>query len=596
MEKSKNELKESYLIERVFKKNYFVLLFGMMTMVICNIVDSAITGQFLGEKAVAAIGLIAPVVAIITVIISIFSMGCGQLASRYVGKADAAGVNRVFSTQMCTGAGISIVTFLVLLFFSENIVQLLGKTANHEIISFAADYLRGYSFGIVPLAVGLILNSLMTIDSDQKRCIIYVMIVLFTDIILDILNVTYFYAGMFGMSLATSISSFIGMIVMLLHFTKEGHILHFTIKNFDVGCLKEAFMIGISQSVNQLANTCFIFILNNLLLYISGSRDLAAFAVANVAFMIVYSILGSLSSVTSIIMNLSYGEEDKSSLRRILRISIISGYRVGMILLILLFVFAENAAGIFIKNQDTAVLTQAVRFIRFIAVENVFLIFSYSVLGSFMGTGHISLNYLLGFLRDGVYPSVCTAILGLLFGIQGLETGFIAAGIITFVTCILIPCVRNKKFPRAIDDFLILSEDFDTKPEELLEVSINSATDISDISEKVRQFCLMRGESKRNSMFLSLFVEEMAGNTFKHGSNENKKIKTELRLLLKKGKRIIRLRDNGNRFDPVKWLEVNNPKDPEKGLGIRMIVGLAKEVKYISSMELNTIIINLEQD
>ena len=46
-------------------------------------------------------------------------------------------------------------------------------------------------------------------------------------------------------------------------------------------------------------------------------------------------------------------------------------------------------------------------------------------------------------------------------------------------------------------------------------------------------------------------------------------------------------------FDPTEWLKVNDEDDPEKNIGIRMISGMAKDVKYLSTMELNNLTITL---
>ena len=91
----------------------------------------------------------------------------------------------------------------------------------------------------------------------------------------------------------------------------------------------------------------------------------------------------------------------------------------------------------------------------------------------------------------------------------------------------------------------------------------------------------------------ALFIEEMAGNTVLHGYTEEKKGNVNLRFVFRDDSGVIRLRDDGRPFDPVRWLEKNSGEDPTSGLGIRVVTSLAKNVNYMASMEMNNIIIEL---
>ena len=117
--------------------------------------------------------------------------------------------------------------------------------------------------------------------------------------------------------------------------------------------------------------------------------------------------------------------------------------------------------------------------------------------------------------------------------------------------------------------------------------------EVAHTSEQVQLFCRKRGEDEKTAAFVSLFVEEMAGNVVKHGFQGEKSRVVELRLIMREDKRLIRLRDNGIEFDPVKWLQMNAPESQDQSLGIRMVIGLAKQVDYIPSMGLNQIIVRL---
>ena len=89
----------------------------------------------------------------------------------------------------------------------------------------------------------------------------------------------------------------------------------------------------------------------------------------------------------------------------------------------------------------------------------------------------------------------------------------------------------------------------------------------------------------------SLFVEEMAGNTVRHGFVPGRPGSVELRLICNDGAQVIRLRDNGIPFDPLDWLKRNNPDNPTSGVGIRIIVSLASEVYCTPAMGLNNLMV-----
>ena len=51
----------------------------------------------------------------------------------------------------------------------------------------------------------------------------------------------------------------------------------------------------------------------------------------------------------------------------------------------------------------------------------------------------------------------------------------------------------------------------------------------------------------------------------------------------------FRLRDNGVRFDPVRYMELHKEDDPSRGLGIRMVMKMVREANYIHSLGLNNL-------
>ena len=216
-----------------------------------------------------------------------------------------------------------------------------------------------------------------------------------------------------------------------------------------------------------------------------------------------------------------------------------------------------------------------------------------SLTGILAGTGHVRLNYIFSLLRDGIFPSFCVAALGLMLGLPGVYVGLLLSGALSLCLVFLIPGLMNRKFPRRLRDLLIQPESFALLPSECFEATIYSMEDVVKASEQAYKFCIEKGEKKRTAYSFALFIEEMAGNIILHGFDEGKGGRVEVKLILKEGKRMIRLKDNGKPFDPLEWLEKNRPKDPLQNLGIRMVVAWAKAVQHIRTMETNHLIISL---
>ena len=140
---------------------------------------------------------------------------------------------------------------------------------------------------------------------------------------------------------------------------------------------------------------------------------------------------------------------------------------------------------------------------------------------------------------------------------------------------------------------VLLDDEFGTAPGECYEVSLNTREAALEASEQVEKFCIERGADLKTAERYALFVEEIACNTIEHGFTDAKRGSLDIRVVYSDELEIIRFRDNGRPFDPVKWLELNHPDDPLKGAGIRIVVGMAKEVRYMPAMGLNNLLIIL---
>ena len=592
MQKGKTQ-KEKTLMAGVFTRLFTVMLIGMMCSILCNVIDSAITGQFLGRDAVVAVGLTGPIISLIGLVNALFVAGTGQLCTESMGKADIGRVNQIFSTTVVSVMGFGCLMTAFFAGISPMFLPLIAKGADPQVMKMAEDYLRGYSFIIIPMSLSSLLNSLFALDNDQKRSMGFALIILVGDVALDLLNVFVFHGGLLGMALASVISAVIGLFYLLLHFRKEGHLLRFSLNNLNFGVIPRVLVYGLAGAVPMLMGSIKTGSFNYVLLKAGGTDAIAAYSAAGGAFILLLSLTTTIQSTTATLTGLAFGEENTDSISEVLRISLVFSYRIYLVIGAILFALAGPVSSIFLRTDVVSLRQLAISFVRFMVFQNLFVIATYALSGSFAGTGHIRLNYLVSIFRDGLFPCLLVLILGLTFGLQGVQASLPASGLLTLFGCICIPAVINRRFPRSVRDLLILPKDFGPKPGECFEASAKDMDQVVEMSEKARQFCLKRGEDQKMANHVALFIEEMAKNTVQYGFEKVRNGRIELRLILRDQKKIIRIKDNGRPFDPLRWLEENNPKDPGKNMGIRMLVALAKKVYYIPGMELNNIIVEL---
>jgi len=334
-------------------------------------------------------------------------------------------------------------------------------------------------------------------------------------------------------------------------------------------------------------------IFNEFMLTISTSVAVAGFSAANSLFTVVNSVCLGFYLTASSLVSFLFGEEDRNGIVKTLKIAVRMAMTIMFVISLVLFIFSSGAARLLLDAEATEQIEFASRFIRMMALQYLFFVAAFPLSGVYQGVGKNTLNYIFVGLREGIIPVVCSIGLGLAFGIQGFEAGLALSGLLTLLSCSIIPSIVNKRLSLNYDDVVLIDKDFGSKEEDLFEASMRSMEEVSSVSAEVIHFCKSRGKDKKIANNAALCIEEMAGNSITYGMEKGKKVNVDIRVICHSDSMVIMIRDDGAPFDPLTWYKLNNSDDPEVGLGIRLIMGLAKDVKYIPAMGLNSLMISL---
>ncbi len=88
----------------------------------------------------------------------------------------------------------------------------------------------------------------------------------------------------------------------------------------------------------------------------------------------------------------------------------------------------------------------------------------------------------------------------------------------------------RQKITFSLTDWMKLPDSFGAKEGQYMGFSVTSMEQVMNISQKVIDFCMKQGISRRKSNMAGLAVEEMAGNTVKHGFREDRKNYVDVRI------------------------------------------------------------------
>ncbi len=208
----------------------------------------------------------------------------------------------------------------------------------------------------------------------------------------------------------------------------------------------------------------------------------------------------------------------------------------------------------------------------------------------YQGVDHVRFTETISLLQNVTFPVLVAVVLSRFLGATGVWLSFLGGELLTMIVICAVVWKKNGKARVSAEAFALLPRLFGVKTEDMIEMTVHSQAEAEEVSLQAAEFCKAHGESPRNSMLISLCVEEMVNNIVAHGFRKDRKDQSvDIRILFKDGNRIIRIRDNCVNFDPLEYLKLHENDDPMAHIGIRMVMKMVKDANYVNSLGLNNL-------
>ena len=573
----------------------FILL--SLSSSVGSMIDGVVIGQFLGVDSIAAFGIINPLMIAFSIIGAVVSAGARNRFTRLLGAGKTEQARNVFSLACILSTGIAAALMLFLVIFSGPVTSALGAAGNTaDLLPKARAYLIGISFGLPAMNLVRVLNGFMPLDNDRNLPVISSIFLTVSDIVMDLAAVLFLHGDTLEMGIATSISYYVALAVLLTHFGKKDIFLRFQVKGLP---WKETCAIlgkGMPSGVCRIGNTLRCIFMNRLLAVIAASTAIAAYSVHRQADSFFNPVTIGMADTVALLAGILVGEEDRPMMKRLLYTSVQATLVITAGIAGLIWLFAPQFASLYIKDNPEA-LRLAVTAVRCYAIGMPINGLNLIYLNYFQGIGKSFLASVSGFICESGLLILSAAALVPVLGADAVWWAFPVSqflvmcyyGIVVAIESRRIKIYREGLWNRV----LLLPDSFDVTDREKLDVTITDMDGVMQLADAVWNFCELHGCDSATRNHLVLSVEELAGNMIRYGFTDGKPHCIEARILKKPGGYYVRFRNDCLIFDPVRQVKLLSDEDPTYHIGLRMIAGLARDIQYTCVLKLNNILVKI---
>ena len=181
------------------------LMLGNIFQMLYNTVDVIVVGNYVGKEALAAVGSTTMIVNIQVFFFNGFSIGAGVVIGRYFGSKEYEKLHIAVETTIAMTFVISAVFTAAGIAGVRPMLRLMATP--QDVFADAVTYLTIYFAGISGLLIYNVASGILRAVGNTTYPLIFLVITSILNIILDLVFVLAFHAGISGVAYATILRS-----------------------------------------------------------------------------------------------------------------------------------------------------------------------------------------------------------------------------------------------------------------------------------------------------------------------------------------------------------------------------------------------------
>ncbi len=437
---------------RIITRQAVPLIIAQAVHVLYNVVDRVYLGHLPGASSLAltGVGLIFPIVALVTACCNLFASGGTPLCAMARGAGDPERAQRILGNTFVMLLGMSAVVTALGYGFRRPILYLFG--ASEETYAYADEYLTVYLAGTVFAMISTGMNGFINAQGFPKMGMATVVLGAMLNVALDPVFIFVFQMGVRGAALATVISQGASAFWVLKFLTGPRALvkLRLPAMRLELPLIRKITALGLSGFIMAGTNCLVQAACNATLSVFGGDMYIGIMTVINSVREIFTIPTQGLTQGAQPVISFNYGAREYGRVRRSILFITLVGVGISLVSWALVLLFPRQILAIF--SSDSALVAQGTGCMQLYFFGFFLMSLQFAGQSTFVALGRSKQAIFFSLLRKAVIVFPLTLLLPRLWGL-GSWGVFLAepisnllGGVSCFVTMMLTvwPALRER--------------------------------------------------------------------------------------------------------------------------------------------------------
>ncbi|MBQ9530532.1 MAG: MATE family efflux transporter [Eubacterium sp.] len=424
-------------INKLISRLAIPTVISMLITMLYNIADTFFVSK-ISVSASAATGVLLSLMGLIQAFGFMFGQGAGSNISRRLGAKEIEEARKYSSTAYFYGLSVGLIIMTFGLIFLEPVMLLMGSTKT--ILPLAKTYGKYILIAAPAMTTSFVMNNILRFEGMAKLAMIGITTGGILNIVLDPLLIFTFNMGIAGAGIATALSQYIGMFILLSVFLMKKPQSRISLRYFSIEpkIINDIITVGLPSFARQGLNSVSTMFFN-IQAAAFGDECIAAISIVAKIGMFIFSVALGIGQGFQPVCSFNYGAKLYNRVKEAIRFLWIYATAVITVMSGICFILAPRVIELF--RKDAGVVEIGSTALRFMCVALITLPTVMVGNMTFQSVGKSTRAFFLACAQNGLFFIPLILILPNIFGIIGIQLSWPISYVIAAI--IAVPMILN---------------------------------------------------------------------------------------------------------------------------------------------------------